>query len=252
MISINLTYYNEPIWFRYWYNIFKKFYLDNTNICLNICDDGSQKQPIISFFEKYPPFPNMRLFKVKEDIGFNSHGARNLLMQQTQTEWNLMTDIDRHYPLKTLNRIISEEAIDNLNIGAYYNLKELIRSSKDGFSVNDYVTSKTDFWKTGGYDEEFTNVHWGDRYFLNTLNMIAKRETREDWEVRYVRYARSVTYEDVPITQYPNDTSLIHPTRLWADQETRHGLKRLVQERNKTHEGRMSKKVINFEWEQVF
>ena len=252
MISINLTYYNEPIWFRYWYNIFKKFHHNGANIRLNICDDGSQKQPISYFFEKNPPFPNMRLFKVKEDIGFNSHGARNLLMQQTQTEWNLMTDIDRHYPLKTLYSIIEEESINNLKKGMYYSLKELTRSSKDGFSINEYVASRTDFWKTGGYDEEFTNIHWGDRYFLDTLNYVAKRKTKKNWEVRYVRHARNVTYQDIPITQYPDDNSLIHPTKIWVDQETRHGLKKLVQERNKTHEGRMSKKVVNFDWEQVF
>ena len=217
-----------------------------------MCDDGSQKTPLSEFFEKNPPFPNLRLFRVKEDIGFNSHGARNLLMQQTQTEWNFLTDIDRHYSLKTLYGIEHVEKTNDLEFGTYYNLREILKASDDGFSLNEFVVSKTDFWKTGGYDEEFVNVHWGDRYFFDSLNRVAKRKKVEQWQVKYVRYARSVTYEPIPITVYPDDATLIHPTGKWTDADSRFALKKLVRERNMTHEGRMSKKVINFDWERVF
>jgi hypothetical protein len=45
---------------------------------------------------------------------------------------------------------------------------------------------------------------------------------------------------------------LIHPKAVWGDQEKRFALKDLVTERSKTAEGRKSKPVINFDWEQVF
>ena len=252
MISVNITYYNEPIWFKYWYLTFKKLHIDNAPIVLNMCDDGSQKFPLSEFFKKHPPLPNMRLFRVKEDIGFNSHGARNLLMQQTQTEWNFLTDIDRHYTLNTFNKMVDTHKRGTLVQGTYYNLFETLKASDDRFSLNEVMLSKTDFWKTGGYDEEFVNVHWGDRYFFDSLNRVAKRKKVSDWYVKYVRYARNVTYEPVPITIYPDDATLIHPTGKWTDADSRFALKKLVRERNMTHEGRMSKKVINFEWEQVF
>lgn len=252
MISVNITYYNEPIWFKYWYLLFKKFYKDGVDIALNICDDGSQRDPASAFFEKNVPLPNMRLFRVKEDIGFNSHGARNLLMQQTQTEWNMMSDIDRHYSLNTLTKIIRAEQSDQLKQGTYYSMWEITPASKDRFSINECVLSKTDFWKTGGYDEEFTNIHWGDRYFFDTLNTIATREKVREWEVKYVRFARDVTYEDIPITQYPDDKTLIHPKGVWTEEKTRTALKEFVRNRNSTEQGRLAKKVINFDWEQVF
>ena len=89
MLSCNVTYYNEPHFLSWWYSTFKTFYEEGIDIELNIADDGSMRQSAESFFDKKPPMPNMRLFRVLEDIGFNSHGARNLLMKETRTQWNI-------------------------------------------------------------------------------------------------------------------------------------------------------------------
>lgn len=217
---------------------------------MNIGDDGSMRAPAVDFFEKNPPTPNMRLFRVKEDIGFNSHGTRNLLMKQTTTDWNLNSDIDRRYPDKTLRSIFKNEHF--LNKKHYYSFWERYQSSPDRFSVNEYIVHREAFWNAGGYDEEFVNIHFGDRFFLDALRCVAKRKKVSFWVVKYVRGARDVTWTDVPFTIYPDDKTLIHPIGVWGDQEKRFALKEFVRERNKTHEGRMSKKVINFEWERIF
>jgi len=250
MISINITYYNEPHFLKWWYEAMKRMDDAGCPFMLNIGDDGSMRKPAVDFFEKRPPSTNMRLFRVKEDIGFNSHGTRNLLMKETTSEWNLMSDIDRRFPDATLRSIFKNEA--NLKKTKYYSFWEIVKSSKDRFSVNEYLVHKETFWKTGGYDEELVNIHFGDRYFLDALRLVAKRQKVDFWQVKYVRGARDVTWTDVPFTIYPDDKTLIHPTGVWADQEKRFALKNFIQERNKTHEGRMSKKVINFEWERVF
>lgn len=250
MISINTTYYNEPHFLKWWYATIIRLEEAGFPFIFNVGDDGSMREPAIKFFEKNPPTANMRLFRVKEDIGFNSHGTRNLLMKQTTTDWNLMTDIDRRFPDKTLRLIFKNE--QNLSKKNYYCFWEKIQSSPDRFSVNEYLVHREPFWKTGGYDEEFVNIHFGDRYFLDTLRLFAKRKKVDFWHVKYVRGARDVTWTDVPFTIYPDDKTLIHPIGVWGDQEKRFALKKFVQERNKTHEGRMSKKVINFEWERVF
>lgn len=251
MISINITYYNEPHFLKWWYNTHLRLLDMGCDVMLNIGDDGSQKTPATNFFEKHKPNVNTRLFRVKEDIGFNSHGTRNLLMQQTTTEWNLMSDIDRRYSDQTLLSILDNK--EKLRKGLYYSFWEVIQSSQDRFSVNDYLVHRDNFWETGGYDEEFTNIHFGDRYFLDTLRLIARRKKVREWHVKYVRGARDVTWSDeVTKTIYPDDKTLIHPNALWGNEEKRFALKKLVQERNKTSEGRKSKKVINFEWERVF
>lgn len=250
MISINITYYNEPHFLKWWYETIIQQEQAGFPFILNIGDDGSMRKPAVDFFEKRPPSANMRLYRVKEDIGFNSHGTRNLLMKQTTTDWNLMSDIDRRYPAKTLRSIFKNEK--NLQKNDYFSFWEMKQSSPDRYSVNEYLVHREKFWEAGGYDEEFVNIHFGDRYFLDALQKVATRRKVSFWHVKYVRGARSVTWTDVPLTIYPDDDTLIHPISVWGDQEKRFALKEFVQERNKTHEGRMSKKVINFEWERVF
>lgn len=219
---------------------------------LNIADDGSMRIPAEEFFNNRRPLPFMHLYRIVEDIGFNSHGARNLLMKQTLTDWNIMSDIDRRYPLDTFKDIAAAADTGRVQRGQYYSFFEMAQSSPDRFSVNDYLVHRKDFWKTGGYDEEFVNIHWGDRYFLDALRKTTRRVCKEEWKVKYVRNAREVTWADVPTTIYPDDKTLIHPNNRWPDQDFRFNLKDFVKQRNQTHEGRMSKKVINFEWKQVF
>jgi len=252
MISVNITYYNEPHLLLWWYKTFRTLYKQGVDVELNIADDGSLKQPAESFFDKNVPMPNMRLFRVLEDIGFNSHGARNLLMKQTRTEWNMLSDIDRKYPENTLNDIIAKELTGKLERGVYYPFCD-IKQGRNKISLNEYIISKADFWKTGGYDEEFVNVHWGDRLFLDCVSRITRKSIISDWRVEYVRGARNITYtKDINTTQYPDDYTLIHPEHHWAIPEARDALIEMVKERNKNPEARMAKKVINFEWKQVF
>lgn len=248
MITCNITYYNEPTWLQYWYDTFVELYQQGVDFNLNIADDGSMLRSAEQFFETRTPYPNMHLYRVVDDLGFNSHGARNLLMKQTSTDWNMLSDIDRRYPLDTLINI----ADSALTKGEYYSLFEIVKSSPDRYSVNDFVVHRDDFWTTGGYDEEFTNIHWGDRYLIDSLQKTTKRVCVEEWKVKYVRNARTVSWEDVPVTIYPDEKTLIHPNDRWPDQDFRLGLKDMVKQRNKTHAGRMSKKVVNFDWVQLF
>ena len=246
MISCNITYYNEPHLLKWWYNTIIRLNQEGYDIRLNLADDGSQRQPATDFFEKCIPHPAMRLFRVKEDIGFNSHGCRNLLMKQTQTEWNLLSDIDRHYDNETL---LSMYHLDDVRQSEYYSM-----ASKSKYTLNEYFIHRDDFWKSGGYDEEFVNIHWGDRLFFETsLDPVCKRTPRDDWWCDYIRGARDVSDGPVATTQYPDDHTLINPdTGPWSTKEGRNNLVNFVRNRNATAESRLSKPVINFEWEQIF
>jgi hypothetical protein len=246
MICCNITYYNEPHYLKWWYDTIYRLNQRGYDIVLNIADDGSQRYPAEEFFNKNHPYPTMRLFRVKEDIGFNSHGCRNLLMQQTDTEWNLLSDIDRRYDDDTWE---SMYYLDGVKRGEYYAM-----ASKSKYTLNEYFIHKDDFWLSGGYDEEFVNIHWGDRIFFETsLDPVCKRVPRDDWWCEYVRGARDVSDGPVATTQYPDDHTLINPnTGPWASKEGRERLKNFVRNRNATAEGRLNKPVIEFEWEQIF
>lgn len=256
MISVNLSYYNEPHWLAWWYNTVRRLNEDGIDIRLNVADDGSMRSPADKFFEVNPPTDKMRLFRITEDLGFNSHGARNLLMKQTETDWNLMTDIDRHYTDETLIPLAT--GTYGLEEGHYYSFHQTNPVSQDKpredrYSVNEYVVHRKDFWNSGGYDEEFVNIHWGDRIFLQCLQYVAKRVMCDDLRVEYVRGARKVSVSDTELTLYPDDNTLIVPKHSWWTSESkRKAMIDMVTERSKTPEGRASKKVINFPWIRVF
>lgn len=246
-LSCNITYYNEPQWLKWWYQSIQLINDEGVDVRLNIVDDGSQRYPAEKFFEQHKPTAYMRLFKVTKDIGFNSHGARNLLMKQTETEWNLLSDIDRQYPTDTLVDICN----DHKNRGEYYALAAV---KAGAFTLNEYVIHRDDFWLSGGYDEEFVNIHWGDRLFFETsLNPVVKRINRDEWWCYYTRGARKVSIEPVETTQYPDDHTLILPQNsIWNNEQKREELKQFVAKRNSTSEGRQSKPILNFDWRRVF
>lgn len=248
MLTLNVTYYNEPHFLIWWYETAKKLLeVEGLDITLQICDDGSLRTPATDFFEKNAPTKNMRLFRVPKDIGFNSHGARNLLMKHTETNWNILSDIDRQYTTDTLKKIYYRAGRGALKKGNFYKFIH-----KQGPSLNDYIIRKDDFWLSGGYDEEFVNIHWGDRIFFESLKLFLNHDVLRDCYIHYVRHARNVSFDDVETTQYPDDNTLIHPKGDWYDKKKRHELKEFIKKRNSTHEGRMSKKILNFEWERVF
>jgi hypothetical protein len=249
-ITANITYYNEPHMLEWWYRTFTLLNKEGFDLRLNIADDGSQRQPAIDFFKKHPQQPFIRLFRVKEDIGFNSHGCRNLLMKQTETDWNILSDIDRHYTDDTLIDILESEDKDPNVHYSFFALKT--RTS----TLNEYVIHKDAFWKSGGYDEEFVNIHWGDRIFFDTsLFPVCPRVIRKRWECEYVRGARNLLSGDNATTQYPDDHTLITPKyppgHPWASNKNRQEMINFIRTRNADPEQRLNKPVINFKWERL-
>lgn len=249
MMTCNVTYYNEPHFLDWWYKTIKRLNEAGYPICFNLCDDGSMRNPAVDYFEKHAPLPNMQLYRVVNDIGFNSHGSRNLLMKQTSTEWNLLSDIDRHYDDDTL---ISMNLLDDVERGVYYNFTTT--HNRNHFTLNEYFIHKDDFWLSGGYDEELVNVHWGDRlFFSSALQRVCKREVRIDWICEYVRGARDVSVGPVSTTQYPDDNTLINPENFWwCDKNKREAMIEFIKLRNSSKESRLKKPTINFEWIRVF
>lgn len=249
MLSIILPYYNEPKYIEWWYQ--KIIWINQQRpgkARLLVIDDGSQKHPASTYF-KTRNTDYVELFVITEDVGFNNHGARNLGMKQTKTDWNLLTDIDRRYPDETLLHIIDSIVENKLSPRNYYRFSPL--SEDWPISVNDFVVHRTAFWETGGYDEEFVNCHWGDRLFFETLDLIAKLVVHTEWYIKYTRMAREVEYSNVERTIYPDDTKLIHPN-IWKNNAWREGLINYVTERNQVAFLRKRKPILNFPWVRLF
>ena len=164
----------------------EKFVDDNIDHVdeLVIVDDGSS-QPINDIVT---PSKKLKLFRVKDDLGFNSHGCRNLIMTQASNDWVVMVDIDRsfkdpHYSFETIKK-------RSLHIKARYLFIVHVPDWGDGIhsSVNDYLIHKDHFFSAGGYDEEIVGQRWGDReYFRQLLSADGKEIIMHDIDIRHTR-----------------------------------------------------------------
>ena len=100
MFNIIHTYYNEESFLIK--RLEKYSYCEDYYNKIIIIDDASIKpaEPIIKDYNL-----NIDLYNVLYDIGFNSHGCRNLGMDKTDCEWNLLIDIDWEISISTIKEI---------------------------------------------------------------------------------------------------------------------------------------------------
>ena len=240
MITLITTYFEDPNRLK---DFIEKQFNERYFSELIVVDDGSPRQPAETIVRQYPD-KNIKLFRVKDDIGFNSHGARNLAMKHVETEWAYMTDIDRdgigqYAPV--LWRYV-KSAYPN----EYFNFL-LGNPRHQQITHNDYCVSIESWWKSGGYDEEFVNWHFGDRIFIERLNSYLT-PTTIPVIIKATRGSRKWVESDIGITTYPDDETVIHPS--YSD-ERKKKLIDVVKQRNDNPELWVRDNIINFEWEQV-
>ena len=238
MITLVTTYFEDPYRLKnYIENEFNEDIFDE----FIIVDDGSPNNPAESICRMYPE-KNIKLFRVNEDIGFNSHGARNLAMKHVETEWALMIDIDRKgiYEVAPVLERYVRSADDN----EYFNF---IIEATGEITHNDYCVKTDSWWVSGGYDEEFVNWHFGDRLFIDRLNSYLK-PTTIPFKIDLTRAARTWRIRDCGITTYPDDETIIHPI---IDEEKKRKLIDTVGWRNDNPNLWIRDNIIQFDWERL-
>ncbi len=188
-ITLGTTYYNCP-------RLLRDFIQNNIDHVdeLIVVDDGST-DPIDRVIT---PSDKLKLYKVSKDIGFNSHGCRNLIMKQSSNDWVVMIDIDRCFkdPKLAFSSIKSRQ----LYTKARYLF--IVHTPKWGdnihSSVNDYLIHRDHFFSAGGYDEEIVGQRWGDReYFKQLLSTGGKEIIMHDIDILHTRASTaSLNYKD--------------------------------------------------------
>ena len=195
-------------------------------------------------------------YKVTQDVGFNSHGCRNLGMLQSDTHWNILTDIDVYWGNYLLEEILTKPLSDE----NYYVFKVLFNyqdNPEDYEHVdpkkilkfvahpNVWLMSKPCFWSSGGYDIEFTGLRHGDGEFFLAID-----KDKYDHVLFHPEYGED--YENFPHihVQDPNRAGS------YINQATERAgyLKQtvdFVSNRNEDKERRLKKRIICFPWTQV-
>lgn len=226
-ITLGTTYYENP---DYLYR-FIKLYKDKVDEII-IVDDYSTKFKLETLFE---PEPSVKLYKVTKDYGFNSHGSRNLIMNQAKNDWVCLIDVDREFYnegediLKIYEKELSKEVLYKfsahfLQYGRYLHK-----------SVNDFLIHKELFYKVGGYDEECIGYRTGDRQLFEQISNFARIEALTDINLILTRPA---TKTKKNLAENPPKRSLLNKFEETFRKRELHPEK--------------DKKTLTFDWEQIF
>ncbi|HMF59116.1 MAG TPA: glycosyltransferase [Vicinamibacterales bacterium] len=109
---------------------------------------------------------DIQVYRVKKDTPWNQDGARNLAMTQCATEWAFMTDMDHLLP-RSQAKLILEFVEDSAEAGWYYMPNQYLvhGGSLNRPHPNTYLMRRDDFWRMGGYDEDFAGWYGSDGNF---------------------------------------------------------------------------------------
>lgn len=110
-------------------------------------------------------FPiNLVIPRVDIDIYWNPPGAKNLGFTIADNDWIFSSDIDHTVSAEDYVRMYTMKKERN----SVYFFKRFLPNgnSRNKDAPNILLIHKEDFWKTGGYDEDFSGNHGYDDYFI--------------------------------------------------------------------------------------
>lgn len=234
MLSNNLTiihtYYNEKSLLE---TQIERWNVYNQPVNIILIDDGSQKIPAIDVIKEHTlkDYINFSLYRVTEDIGFNSHGCRNLGARLANTEWLVFLDIDYTLQPSHLHKLKH----DPLDSDTWYEMNAKFMGRGDSYmALNQFVITKNMFLEQGGYDESFVPYHHGDRDLLDKL---ASRYNKKnlDWLTLTCRRGgrKAIVDETAKIPVYDDEKMVFYTPKFDEN---------LIPKTNAK---------INFNWEQV-
>lgn len=206
-LTIVHTYYNEKTLLE---TQLERWNYYNLPVSIILIDDGSQKIPAVDVVKNYNPKQNIdfQLYRIKEDIGFNSHGCRNLAAKLSNSDWLLYLDIDYTLQPSHLKRLIS----DPLDPNSWYELNAKFMGRGDTYiALNQIIIPRKMYLETGGYDESFVPFHYGDREFLHRLTKDYRKDNL-DWLILTCRRGgrKPIFTKDIKIPVYDDEKMVFY------------------------------------------
>jgi hypothetical protein len=178
-VTLGYTYYDNPDLLNRQLDIWRTY---PAGVDIFVVDDGSEVYPAIDILKDYEAEtfqPTLQLWKVTRNLGFNSHGCRNLIAKYSTTDSIQFLDLDMMLPagqIANIKKIIVEEDVV-YNHRCYWHSKQRLIEHPGHY--NCFLIHKDTYNKNEGYDESFTGHHYGDREFLERMwdNGVSKANT---------------------------------------------------------------------------
>ncbi len=229
-ITLIQTYYND---IKHLERCIERWNCFSRDVEIILIDDGSKTNPAINLLKEKTIRSNIdfSLYAVNDDIGFNSHGCRNLGAKVAKGDWLLFLDIDYTMQPGDLYYLLEEELLCDWYT---FNAKPDWDRNVQYHALNQFFIRKDFYAKSGGYDESYVPFHAGDREFLSRLEDESTPGTFENIKLTCWRGGRkAIIDETVPAPIY-DDEKMVFYTATFDESK----IKRIDTK-------------INFEWTQL-
>lgn len=186
-----------------------------------VVDDGSPEPalPIIEANVTDEARSRLQLYRIGVDIPWNRGGARNLGSKMAETEWIVHVDID-HLLMADCARTLLDTPV---NPKRWYRFNRYRRGRADETRrkdkipddqefgliephIDSYLIGREAYWKTGGYDEDYSGCLGGGSPFLKRLEEKRGKPEILPKDVFLCVYTRSVV-ADASDNTLDRDTS---------------------------------------------
>ncbi len=158
-------------------------------LTLIVVDDGSPMCPAYDVMGSCRGGIKCRLYRIRQDIPWNAHGARNLgFMEADEGAWVFGLDVKHLIPAACMDWLVFGKW--KPQEGRFYTFpyvkfqqgpdgKVDMSLAKDGNGYptkphpNTFLAQRETFWAAGGYNEDFTGTYGGDGEFMRRLKAVA-------------------------------------------------------------------------------
>lgn len=163
-----------------------------------VVDDGSPTAPAASVWPTQdPPIALYKVFRMEQDIRWNTDACRNIGAHYATTKWLLLTDMD-HRPPEELLRECMERPLDER---VAYKFRRCSMPDLSDYKPhpNSWLMTRGLYDAADGYDERFAGYYGTDGDFRDRVQEVAA--SIETINQRLIRYPREVI-PDASTTQY--------------------------------------------------
>lgn len=131
-----------------------------------LIDDGSPENPALPIFEKLR-HENKRLYRVKDNIPWAQHHARNVGAFEASGQWLFMSDMDIVLKPDVFADIM-HQCTDKKRVHTF-DRKFVGGIREDKYHCNTFLIDRNAYWEFNGYDVDFCGTYGGDMRFLRQV-----------------------------------------------------------------------------------
>tara|TARA_B100000530_G_scaffold257530_1_gene170971 strand:+ start:30 stop:791 length:762 start_codon:yes stop_codon:yes gene_type:complete len=170
-VTLGYTYFQDPQCLERQLELWKDY---PSFVDIFLVDDGSEIHKALDVILDYgwdlPDYgPTFQLWRCTRNLGFNSHGCRNLIAKYALSDYIAFFDIDMQLSTETVGRLIVKKYSERSFYRHDLWIKHIQELKPYPGHMNSFLIHKDLFWEAGGYDESFTGHHHGDREFIERI-----------------------------------------------------------------------------------